>query len=32
MKGYINDGTGLNISDPNSMIDQGPIRNAEYYF
>ena len=32
MPGYMNDGTGLNISDPNSMIDQGPVRNAEYNF
>jgi hypothetical protein len=30
MDGYMNDGTGLNASDPNSMRDQGGTRNAQY--
>lgn len=28
--GYINTGTGTNPSDPNSMVDMGPSRNATY--
>lgn len=28
MKGYMNDGTGINPSDPNSMFDNGPLNNA----
>lgn len=29
-EGYMNDGTALNASDPNSMRDQGSTRNAQY--
>lgn len=29
---YINDSTYLNASDPNSMRDQGQVRNAPYNF
>ena len=28
--GYMNDGSGSNPSDPNSMQDQGFVRNAVY--
>ena len=28
--GFMSDGTGLNPSDPNSMIDQGHTRNSVY--
>jgi hypothetical protein len=30
MEGFMNDGTALNVGDPNSMRDQGSTRNAVY--
>lgn len=30
MEGFMNDGTALNMGDPNSMRDQGQTRNAVY--
>lgn len=32
MNGYISDATHLNPSDPNSMVDQGRVRNCTYNF